>query len=168
MKILVHQKRLGRLLGSIELMLDHVGTTMTDQEFTPGFRISARDVAVLVAGMCGTLYLGMTTWYAGFIIGFPVVQFFLFCNVFRIDRKLELLWATVFVILVITTVKFGVPGWPLTIVLSLMMTKYLIFQEMKSPNYHGIGWQKINPRLHARWLENNQKCKQQSATVVDE
>ena len=141
---------------------------MTDHEFNPGFRISARDLAVLVAGLCGTLYFGMITWYAGFIIGFPVVQFFLFCNVFRIDRKLELLWATVFVILVITTVKFGVPGWPLTILLSLIMTKYVIFREMKSPNYHGIGWQKINPQLYARWLKNNQKCKQQSATVGDE
>ena len=129
-----------------------MGKNMTDPKFSPGFRISAFDAAILVAGVCGTIFIGMKIWYAGFVIAFSVAHFFLFCNVFRIERKPELQWATLFIILVIATVILGIPSWPITIASSLGMTVYLILREMKKPSYHGIGWRKVNPHLHIWWL----------------
>jgi hypothetical protein len=130
---------------------------MTDPKFSPGFRLSVLDAAILVAGACGTIFVGMDIWYAGFIIGFSVAHFFLFCNVFRIDRKPELLWAASFTLLVIANAFFGIPGWPITIAASLGMTVYLILREMKKPSYHGIGWRRINPQLQTWWSARNRQ-----------
>ncbi len=131
---------------------------MTSPGFSPGFRFSLSDATVLLAGVCGSIFFGMKVWYAGFIIAFTVAHFFLFCNVFRIERKPELLWGGLFTTLVIATVKFDFPGWPATIALSSGMTIFLLHREMKKPGYHGIGWQKINPQLQSWWQE---KYKQQ-------
>lgn len=126
---------------------------MVAPKFQPGFRISKIDVAVLVFGAISTAVLWPMIWWVGFIIAFTVAHFFLFCNVFRISRPLELTWAAIFVVLTLGTVSFGVPSWGVTIGASLVMTATMIAIEMRKPSYHGILWQRVNPNLPQWWAE---------------
>ena len=125
---------------------------MTEEpRFSPGFRMSVRDALVLVAGAAGTAVLGARLWQAGMVVGISVGHFFLFCNVFRIERKPELHWAALFVSLTTINVFTGFPGWPGTIGISLGASAGLILMEMQKPGYHGIGWKRINPDLPRWW-----------------
>jgi hypothetical protein len=84
-------------------------------------------------------------------VGFVLGHFFLFCNVFRIPRRSELIWAASFVFLCVSTITTGIPGWTWTIIISLVVTVMLIWMEMKKPSYHGILWKQINPGLQEWW-----------------
>src|SRR5207249_2417330 len=66
---------------------------MHDTKFSPGFRLSAVDVLMLVGGIAATVALAAITWWWGFVVGFVLAHFFLFCNVIRMARPLELSWA---------------------------------------------------------------------------
>jgi hypothetical protein len=79
-----------------------------------------------------------------------VGHFFLFCNVFRVSRAPELVWAGVFLALAGSTIALGVPGWPATVAASLATTVVVVTLEMRKPSYHGIGWRRINPTLLER------------------
>ena len=84
---------------------------MTDQQFAPGFRCSVFDVAVLAVGAVGSIFAWQhTAWWAGVGVAFIVLHFFLFCNVFRIRRVPELIWASIFSALGATTIQTGFPG----------------------------------------------------------
>jgi len=106
---------------------------------------------ILLGGVCGTVILWETRWYAGAMVGFSVGHFFLFCNVFRIERKPELIWAAVFVMLGVLTVFTGFPGWAVTFGGSAMLSAVLIGLEMRKPGYHGVGWRVANPGLKEWW-----------------
>jgi hypothetical protein len=121
---------------------------MKPAAFSPGFRLSVRDGAVLIVGGIGA-FLGERD--TAIIIGMAVGHFFLFCNVFRVRTKLELIWAAIFCCLTVFTLVFHQPGWPVTIGVSLACAAALIVIEMKSPSYHGIGWRRINPKLPEWW-----------------
>ena len=108
--------------------------------FKPGFRLSLFDVMVLIAGMIGAFVLGAQVWWLGVVIGFVVGHFFLFCNVSRIARKPELIWAAVFTGLTASTISFGMPDWIVTFPVSLLVALVLIYIETRRPHYHGIGW----------------------------
>src|SRR6185503_16949754 len=98
--------------------------------------------------------LASVTWWWGFVPAFVVLHFFLFCNVFRIARPLELAWAVVFVALAGATIVVDQPGWIVTTAVSLVATVIVIALEMRKPSYHGIAWQKINPGLPQWWEAN--------------
>jgi hypothetical protein len=85
------------------------------------------------------------------IVGMVVGHFFLFCNVFRISRMPELVWAAVFTVLTMGTLAVNFPGWTGTVSLSVLLAVLLIFQEMKRSSYHGVAWRRINPGLPAWW-----------------
>src|SRR6476646_9700374 len=85
-----------------------------DPRFKPGFQLSVLDVIVLIAGTWGSWFMGREVWWAGVMVGFVVGHFFLFCNVFRISRASELIWAAAVVILSGATIAMGFPGWPAT------------------------------------------------------
>ena len=119
--------------------------------FAPGFRISVSDSIALFIGISGAIVAWMYEWWAGMIIGFVVGHFFLFCNVFRIARKPELFWASVFTVLSIATILSGKPGWIVTFTLSFAVAVVLICLEMRKPYYHGVGWRWINPGLPEWW-----------------
>ncbi len=124
---------------------------MKEMQFKPGFRLSRSDVAILVIGAVGTLLAGSVEWYAGFVVGFVVGHFFLFCNVFRVSRMPELAWAVIFASLAAATIWFGRPGWFATISVSLLATATVIFLELRKPSYHGVMWQRVNPGLEQWW-----------------
>lgn len=122
-------------------------------DFKPGFRLSVPDVLVLLAGGAGAWLLWRELWWAGLVVAFVVGHFFFFCNVFRIARGPELVWAGTFVLLCSATILTEFPGWTMTITLSLLLTLMLIVREMRRPSYHGIGWQRVNPDLRRWWEE---------------
>jgi hypothetical protein len=122
--------------------------------FAPGVIFSVVDAIVLVVGAWGAWFVGREIWWAGMLIAFVVGHFFLFCNVFRISRGAELIWAGVFVVLAGTNIATGVPGWASTIAGALVMTFILVVREMRKPWYHGIAWQRVNPNLRAWWEAN--------------
>jgi hypothetical protein len=119
--------------------------------FAPGFRLSVVDVFVIVVGTAATIVLSLFMWWWGFVSAFVLAHFFLFCNVVRMARPLELLWGGVFVVLAGATVAFETPGWLVTTLLSLLVTVIVVVVEMRKPSYHGVGWQRINPGLPAWW-----------------
>lgn len=124
---------------------------MKQSAFAPGFRLSVRDGLVFVAGIGGTIVLSIFIWWWGFVVGFVVGHFFLFCNVIRLARPLELPWGAVFVALPAATIALETPGWMATALLSLVVTVTVVVVEMRKPSYHGVGWRWINPDLPAWW-----------------
>ena len=126
-------------------------TNLSRPEFKPGVRLSALDVCVLICGTVGSVVAWQWVWWVGFVIAFVVAHFFLFCNVFRMSRPLELVWAAAFVALAGSTVVSEAPGWIVTVVGSLVVTVAVIAIEMRRPSYHGIAWERLNPRLPQWW-----------------
>ena len=130
---------------------------MQPNQFRPGFRLSFFDVLVLALGVFGSAWLWPGSWPLGFIVAFVVGHFFLFCNVFRIARELEFLWAGVFLIVTLLTLQSHHPSWVIIAVPSLFTTAVVIGLELRKPSYHGLGWSRINPRLREWWEANHQR-----------
>jgi hypothetical protein len=123
------------------------------KKFSPGFRFSLIDSAVLAAGIAlaviGTKEIAIISLAA-------VGHFFLFCNVFRMSRIPELIWAGAFVILSYCTLSMGKPTWMLTVGSAIALAAALIFREMKKPYYHGILWRRVNPDLPEWWKRKSE------------
>jgi len=124
---------------------------MPAQKFQPGFRLSALDVVVLVAGGVASAYATTFDRWLAVAIAFVVAHFFLFCNVLRMSRPLELIWAATFAALAVAAISQGVPSWPVVFAISSTVTVIVAAIEMRRPSYHGVGWQKLNPRLPEWW-----------------
>ena len=125
--------------------------TKAIDDFAPGFRLSVRDVVVIVIGAVAAFALATLVPWWGFMVAFVVAHFFLFCNVVRMARPLELVWAATFLALAASTLALDVPGWPITTAVSLAVTLVVVALQIRKPSYHGIGWQRINPGLRAWW-----------------
>lgn len=93
----------------------------------------------------------MIVWWWGFLPAFVLAHFFLFCNVVRMARPLELVWAGVFVVLAGATIAFEIPSWLVTAMVSLLVTVVVVVVEIRKPSYHGVGWKFVNPGLPAWW-----------------
>ena len=124
---------------------------MPPGQFSPGFRISVTDSLVLFAGAVGSILAAQVEWWMGLVVGFAIGHFFLFCNVFRISRPLELAWAALFIVLAGSTITTEQPGWPLVIGISLIATLLVVAEQVRKPSYHGIAWQRLNPKLLDWW-----------------
>lgn len=122
-----------------------------EHAFRPGFRLSWFDALILVSGIAAACALHSLAWWAGVIVVFVLGHFFLFCNVFRIARKPELIWAAVFILLTGSTLLTQRPGWAITFIVSALVGALLIARETRQPSYHGIGWRRINPTLPQWW-----------------
>lgn len=125
---------------------------MKPKQFSPGFRLSKLDVCVLVIGAAAAAggVVQFDRW-TGLAIAFVVLHFFLFCNIVRMSRPLELIWATSFAVLAIMVVQFHRLSWPATFGIAAFVTLILVLIEMRSPSYHGVGWRRINPQLSDWW-----------------
>jgi len=128
-----------------------LSTQMQKKPFAPGFRLSVVDLIILVIGAVAALALFRIVWWWGFVVGFALAHFFLFCNVVRMARPLELAWSSVFVALAAATVALDAPGWLMTTCVSLLVTVVVVLLEVRKPSYHGVGWRRINPELPAWW-----------------
>jgi hypothetical protein len=114
-----------------------------------GFRFSATDALAIFVCVAATSWglqaIGSTAWLFPFVLG----HFFLFCNVFRIPRQAELLWAGCFVTITsicpIFDVSFLNAMW-----MVLPITAGILIYAARLPTYHGIGSSK---RFSATSLE---------------
>lgn len=139
--------------------------TMDKSTFKPGFYFTASDVVVLVVGLVVSIIIGSKIWQGGLIVAFVVSHFFLFCNVFRISRSSELMWAAGFVLITASTILTQYPGWSATVIGGLVLSSLLIWKETKKEGYHGIYWQNWNPDLPDWWELQQNPSKDEAGTI---
>lgn len=106
----------------------------------PGFRFSVRDGVVISIAVVGSVFLWRTLGAMAMLFPIVVFHFFLFCNVFRVRRSLELIWAAAFVINVTCWSAFGNLNWLAILLVQSPITLLGIGLEMSSSTYHGIGY----------------------------
>ena len=112
-----------------------------------GFRFFPGDLFIIAGAGALTWWLwhsGMLLWW---IVPFVTGHFFLFCNVFRVRRSYELLWAICFILNVIYWLLQLDAGWNGPLLVQAPVTVTVIAAEMFSLRYHGIFAASINPRL---------------------
>jgi len=118
---------------------------------TCGVRFSLSDGCVI--GLCGALTAVLWGSNRQVALLFPVVlgHFFLFCNVFRIRRGYELLWAGLFLVNAGAWHIFSDFGWSKVLAAQTPLTVAFIILEMRSARYHGVGCRWINARHIDAW-----------------
>lgn len=127
--------------------MDIVSSTNSPRVRTWGFRFSAIDAVVLVLTGTAMVVLERMENPLWWVLGMVVGHFFLFCNVFRIRRSFELVWAVLFV------VNMGIWMWRLelsgvlVLAVQLPITVVSVAGEMRSARYHGVFARHINPKL---------------------
>lgn len=123
------------------------GLTYQGKPRTCGLRLSVSDVFVLVLGIAtgivGWIYIGELALFVPFV----VVHFFLFCNIFRVRRTPELVWAGLFLLNCFIWSALGQMEVEWIFALQLIVTFALIMNELRSPHYHGVFARRINPRI---------------------
>ncbi len=117
-------------------------------ERTWGFRFSLAD-AVAIAVFAGVAVVfrhwDNPLWW---MLAIAAGHFFLFCNVFRIIRRRELIWAGLFILNIGLWMWFGAMTWPRVLACQLPLTAGLIFADLRAPGYHGIFANRLNPKLN--------------------
>lgn len=119
-------------------------------KFAPGFRLSRFDIAILSLGSTAAVVLAFVNLWVGSVVLFVVLHFFLFCNVVRMSRVLELVWAAVFIAGSAWAIYSGSHRY-IPFVVSAVLTPCLAIIEMRKPSYHGVGWRTVNPKLQEWW-----------------
>lgn len=109
------------------------------------------DLVVLVTGSAVVAIVLQESRFAATVIAIVTIHFFLFCNVFRIQRSLELVWAGLFVGFVGLSIATGIPPWVVTILIIAATTLTVIGIGIRKPSYHGVFWRMINPKLPDWW-----------------
>jgi hypothetical protein len=120
-------------------------------DFKPGFRLSEMDVGFIIMSISASVLLARFDERLGVALLFVLAHFFLFCNVLRMNRPLELLWSLLFVLLAGSTFYLGIPPWNYTLASMLVVTLILALVQIMLPSYHGVFWRKINPNLKQWW-----------------
>jgi hypothetical protein len=114
---------------------------------TWGFRFSPTDavVSVLFGAAVAVLHQfgSSLSWIAAILAG----HFFLFCNVFRVVRKREFIWAATFVANVGLWLSLGGLDWVNVLACQLPISAGVIAWELKAARYHGIFADRLNARL---------------------
>lgn len=129
--------------------------------FTPGFRINGLDIAVLAVGVVGSVTMASYRLDSWVIVASAVFMFFCFCNVFRIRRPAETLWAVAYVIAISYALLRGQSLWMWSVIM-IAASAPLIIYECRAPSYHGIGWRLVNPGLE-HWFTQHHPPKQHAA-----
>ncbi len=88
---------------------------------------------------------GNPLWW---ILVIVAAHFFLFCNVFRVRRRWEVVWAVVFIVNCVVWLWFGCLDWLRVLSIQLPVTAYLIVAEVRGDRYHGVFARWANPRLN--------------------
>lgn len=127
---------------------------ISKREFKPGFRLSKLDVLILVVSAVAAFFLRDVSSQFSTVIVFVVLHFFYFCNITRMSRVPELIWAACFVLLV----GFGLHNDMLSLtsafLICLLLTCLLTILEIRKPSYHGVFWSKLNPNLE-QWFRSS-------------
>jgi hypothetical protein len=121
-------------------------------DFQPGFRISRTDSAVLVVGVLSAACCWRISVLASLLLLFVLANFFVFCNIIRMSRPSELIWAVGFLLLSSSALRTGTPSWLVVVAIASAATIGLALLEMRKPSYHGACWQRLNPELPS-WFQ---------------
>lgn len=128
-----------------------------DPAFRPGFRFAATDAVVLLVGAVGAAMAWRIEPAIGIAVLLPVAMFFVFCNVVRMVRTLELVWAFAHAVGCAWRIQCGWPAWPWIVGGSLGLAMVLVGLQLRRADYHGIAWQRVNPSLPAWWEERGSR-----------
>ena len=112
----------------------------------PGFRFSLQDAAVIAIGTLATAWLWGQVGSLSLLLLGVLLHFFLFCNVFRVRTRLELIWASSFVLNAGAWQIADELSWQGLLGSQLAITVLVIAAELRSPSYHGIGHRWIHSR----------------------
>jgi len=114
---------------------------------TCGFQFSWPDAGVVL--VCGIVTVLLWPYLGQMSLLFPIAlgHFFLFCNVFRIFRKYEYVWAAVFVLNFSMWLLLGCFSWGLVMVVQTPFTLTLIIFQMRSRWYYGVYARIINKSI---------------------
>lgn len=122
---------------------------------TCGLRFSFAD-GIAIALCIAVTWLAWP-WIGSMALVFPVAlgHFFLFCNVFRIPRRPELIWTGVFIVNAYGWFFAGRFNWLGVLAVQTPLTIFFIIRAMLSPSYHGIGANWINRRHIQAYLSGD-------------
>ena len=108
------------------------------QRSKPGFRFSLQDAAVIAIGSLATAWLWGQVGSLSLLLLGVLLHFFLFCNVFRVQTRFELIWASSFVLNAGAWQIADELSWQRLLGSQLAITVLVIGAELRSPSYHGI------------------------------
>jgi hypothetical protein len=114
---------------------------------------------VILLGAISDIFLAQYDHSLAFALAFVVAHFFLFCNLIRMPRSLEMLWAAAFLALAAMVLITQWLNWTECFVFSSVSACALIGFHLFSPSYHGIFWQTVNPNLPQWWQEKCQRVR---------
>jgi hypothetical protein len=118
------------------------------QRKTHGFRLTKIDVGVIIVVI--VLTAGTRPWLDSLVWLFVIVagHFFLFCNLFRIQRVYELTWSGLFVINVSAWYVLDALDWWWVLAVQSPITALFITMSFMQRDYHGVLWRLApNPRI---------------------
>lgn len=101
----------------------------------------------MLLGVISTLWLRNKAFPLWWIVPMALGHFFLFCNVFLVWRKLELIWAVLFTTNVSAHLAFGITDASSPLLCQLPVTICVLVLQIRSPWYHGILAGRLNPQL---------------------
>jgi hypothetical protein len=103
-----------------------------------GLRFSRFDAAVLLVSVIVTAAVWHLPTNPGVIVLTVVGHFFLFCNIVRLRRSFELVWAVSYVTLTFGTIALGWMSWLVPLAAVTPVTLALIAAEVRSIRHHGV------------------------------
>lgn len=116
-----------------------------------GFRIMKQDPVAVAACLAFVAWawpaLGEWSLIAPFVLG----HFFLFCNVFRLARGTELIWAAAFVVNAVVWLELS-PSLLGIVLTQLPVTIAVIGYTLRSPHYRGILADRLRRKAAVRSL----------------
>jgi hypothetical protein len=102
---------------------------------------------ILMAGVVLSWWLQSQSFPLWWVVPAALGHFFLFCNVFLVWRRLELMWAAAFVLNVAVHLVSGALDWLSPLLFQLPVTVLVIMWQIRSPWYHGVFAERWNHRL---------------------
>ncbi|MDF1660346.1 MAG: hypothetical protein P1V97_01140 [Planctomycetota bacterium] len=106
--------------------------------WTHGFRFSMVDAIAIAICVVSTVYLYPQIGADALLFSVVLGHFFLFCNVFRVRRNYELIWAALFLVNFVAWRLTGPVDWAAILSCQTPATLIAIIAEIRSPEYHGI------------------------------
>ena len=129
-----------------------VGYTYKGRPRTCGFRFSVTDGVAVLLCVVATYVLWPAIGPFSLLLPYVLGHFFLFCNVFRVRRRPEVIWAAIFVVNFAVWVLVGGVGISGPFLTQLPVTVVLVALECRQPTYHGVCSRIFNARDIERYL----------------
>lgn len=115
---------------------------------TWGLRFSASDAAVIGIFIAAAFVLRRMENPLWWMLGIVAGHFFLFCNILRARRRLELWWSGLFLVNFVFWFWLGKLDWLHVFTAQMPITAGVALIETQSSRYHGIFAKQANPRLN--------------------